>query len=220
MSTEKIVSAISSLSGFDMLDGVRSHNLVDDAMAEVRYALAMPSQDAVLAFESALHTSQYVVPVPPSQDANVTDVLAMADEISLTQDGVATDAAVQLPSPDTLLAEGVRQLQTGLGDVVGDAPVLKDSILEIPRTFTPLTDTSALDSSWIEAMPKAEVDAFQRGIENLDSLLHSVSSEILSQKDLLQLQFAMEEISVFKEIGIQISQKSASNIETVLKQSE
>lgn len=218
MSTEKIISAIPSLSGFDMLEQVRSHNVLGDvfsdvmpdgihgARADAYSVLPPPNQDAVVAFEVAMQTSQYVVPVPHTQNLHFTDTLAMADAMKPVQDGVVTQNAVHLPSPDTLLAEGVRQLQ------VGDA----DSSAFVSSQFEP----AQFAPSWMEAVPKAEVDAYQRGLENLDSLLHSVSAETISQKGLLQLQFAMEEISVYKEIGIQISQKSASNIESVLKQSE
>lgn len=215
MSTEKFVSAISTLSAFDKLENVRPHNDLGDCLADVYRELPTPSQDTILAFESALQTSPYIVPVPHVQDTHPIDVLAMATEMNLAEDGIP-QSAVHLPSPDTLLAEGVRQLQTGLGD----APVLQHAILEAPRTFTPLVDTSAMAPSWMEAVPKAELDAFQRGVKNLNIFLNSVPSDILSQKDLLQLQFAMGEISAYKEMGVQISQKSASNIETVLKQQE
>lgn len=201
MSTEKIVSAIPSLSGFDMLEQVRSHDVMSDARADVYSTLPTPSQEAVTAFEAAMHTSQYVVPVPHTQEVHFADALALADAMSPVQDGVVTQNAVRLPSPDTLLADGVRQLQTGIADT---------SVLESTQ-FAP---------SWMEAATPLQMDNFQRGLENLDSLLHSVSTETISHKGLLQLQFAMEELTVYKEIGVQISQKSASNIETVIKQSE
>ncbi len=210
MSAEKIVTAIPSLSGFDMLDGVRSQVVLDEALDGTLNSaikgphreIPMPSHDAVLAFESAMQTSHYatpagldspVGPVSHSQEVDFTNALAMNDTSVFTDGMHVTQDAVRLPSPDTLIADGVRQMQGGV---------------------------DAVEPSWMEVVAPTEKDALQRGLDSLDNLFYSASSDALSQKTLLQLQFAMEEISVYKEIGVQISQKSASNIETVLKQTE
>ncbi|MFI3271621.1 MAG: hypothetical protein R3Y11_05895 [Pseudomonadota bacterium] len=222
MSTERIVIAIDSLSGFDMLERVRSHNDLGvglhndlgDALHDANRALPQPSHDAVIAFESAMQTSQYVVPVSHAQQVDFTNTMAMVDDASLVSDAVATKEAVVLPSPETLLADGVRQLQTGLVDGVRQLQTGLADGASIAPSFTPA------EASWMEALPAPERDTFQRGVENLEGLVQSVTSETISQKGLLQLQFAMEEITVYKEIGIQISQKSASSVETVMSQTE
>ncbi len=169
MVTERIVTAISSLSGFDMLENVRAHNVRARDM---------------LAFEAAMQTGQTHMSAPLTPHAVIQDTV-IPEHLSL-------------PSPQSLLAERVQHLQ------------------------------ASLEPSWMEAVPPVEQDAvrpleqdaFQRGLDRLENVLHTASSDALSQKTLFQLQFAMAEMSAYKEIGLQISKKSASNLETVLKQQE
>lgn len=215
MSIERNVLAISAMSPFDMIEGVRASHM-DDAYHE----LVLPSQDMVQAFETAMEQG-------PKQEFHVVQASAtegtafetrslelaansntpMLEQLSFAQAMVAPETvhdAHTLPSPASLVAESARHVPSGMAEEV----------------FSLSEGMENTRFNWLSMAQPSDQQVFDQAWRDVNAVLTAASQGLLSHHDLLELQFAMGKIKAYNQIGLQISQKYASAVETLLSSSE